>query len=78
MKVKDLIEQLKGQDPEATVILTSSNFELNGADVPLGGIFGSETGNKKVKTFRDAFDGESYETEVWSPFGGNEKVISLY
>jgi len=78
MKVKELIEKLRGQDPEATVIITSSNFELNGADVPLSGIIGGEAGSKEIRTFRDAFDGETYEKEVWSPYGGNEKVISLY
>jgi len=78
MKVKELIEKLKGQDPEATVIITSSNFELNGADVPLSGVIGGESGSKHMKTFRDAFDNETYEKEVWSPYGGQEKVISLY
>jgi hypothetical protein len=78
MKVKDLIENLKNVDPEATVILTSSNFELSGAEVPLSGILTGESGSKKSQTFRDAFDGGSYDKEVWSTFGGTEKVISLY
>lgn len=78
MKVKHLIEKLLKTDPEAEVIITSSNFELNGADVPLGGLIESDKGSKKERTFRDAFDGEIYSKEIWSISGGSLSVIHFY
>jgi hypothetical protein len=77
MLVKDLIEKLKEQDPNAEVIVKSSNFELCGAYVPLDYISISNTGLKKKETFRDAFDGCAYSTEVWKLSGGAESIVII-
>jgi len=77
MKVKDLIENLKGMYPEAMVITKSNNFEKNGADVPLSMVHQYETGSTRVENFRDAFDGCSYTSVTYSIFGGDLKVVYL-
>ncbi len=77
MKVKDAIKQLKKLDPEAVILVTSSNFELNGAEVPLSYLHSYKTGTKQMRTFRDAFDGETYQKEVWSIINGKLSVVTL-
>jgi hypothetical protein len=77
MKVKDLIEKLKGMDPEAMVITKSDNFEMNGADVPLSMVHQYETGSREVENFRDAFDGCSYSSVTYSITGGDLRVVYL-
>lgn len=77
MKVKDLIEKLQKADPEATVIIKSSNFELKGAEVPVSSVYGTKTGSKKIEGFVDYFDGESYSKETWSSFGGEESIVHI-
>lgn len=75
MKVKDLVKRLLEVDQEAEVITQSGNFELHGALVPVEGIIVVDTAKKVKKTFRDAFDGESFEKEVWQTIGGTEIVV---
>ena len=75
MKVKDLIEKLLELDPEAEVITQSTNFELRGAEVELSRVHQYDTGKKETRTFRDAFDYEEYEKEVYSVFGGDMRVV---
>ena len=77
MTVEDLIEKLKKEDPKATVLVVSSNFELNHSDVELQNVWPSKTGKVETKTFRDAFDGESYNAKVWSPIGGDKSIVHL-
>jgi hypothetical protein len=77
MKVKDLIKALETVDPEATVIITSSNFELRGAQIPVSYVHESKKGSKRIQGFRDAFDGDSYDKETWSTIGGEESVIVI-
>lgn len=76
MKVKELVEQLLKEDQEATVVKTSSNFELNGATVEVKSINACKA-TKAREGFRDAFDGGSYSTEVWNLFSGNENVVKI-
>lgn len=64
-------------DPEAEVLVKSNNFELKGADVPASVVYQSMEGSKKIKTFVDAFDHETYEKEIWSMFGGDLPVIYI-
>lgn len=77
MKVKDLIEKLEKVDPEAEVITSSSNFELKFSKVSVSNVMQFETGKKEKRGFFDAFDGESYEREIWSVIGGEENVVIL-
>lgn len=77
MKNKDLIKELKKLDPEAEVIVTSSNFEQNNAKVPVSFIHQYNEGSKKTQQFRDAFDYETYNKEVVSIIGGDLKVILI-
>lgn len=76
MKVKDLIEKLSVLDQNAEVIVKSSNFEVN-ADVPVSFVHQYNTGSKKNKQFRDAFDGEVYSAETWSILGGDIPVVMI-
>jgi hypothetical protein len=77
MKVKELIEKLLKEDQEATVVKTSDNFELNGATVEVNGFY-STTATKVKRNFRDAFDGESYDSDVWSLLSnGDTKIIKI-
>lgn len=77
MKVKDLIKKLESMNQEAYVIVSSSNFEKGNIDELLLNITQHSTGNRTLKQFRDAFDGESYTSEVWSIFGGDLPVVKL-
>lgn len=77
MKVKDLIKKLEALDQNAEVIVTSSNFELNGANVPVSFVHQYNDGSKRVKTFRDAFDGDTYSKETWSIIGGQTPVVMV-
>ena len=77
MKVKDLIKKLEALDQDAEVIVTSSNFELNGASVPVSFVHQYNEGSKKVQTFRDAFDGDTYSKETWSIIGGKTPVVMV-
>lgn len=63
MKVKDLLKKLEALDQESTVVVTSENFEQNGAKKQARGIFEFK-GNIVKEQFRDAFDGDSYSSEV--------------
>jgi uncharacterized protein YkuJ len=77
MKVKDLIKKLEALDQDAEVIVTSSNFELNGASVPVSYVHQYNEGSKKVQTFRDAFDGYTYSKETWLINGGKTPVVMV-
>lgn len=77
MKVKDLIKELEKMNPEAEVIISSSNFELRNAFISDFHVTKYETGLKKKESFRDAFDGEEYKKEVWNLSGGSESIILI-
>jgi len=77
MKVHELIKELKNCNPNATVIRTSSNFELNGASIEAKGVYKSNTGEKCIKNCVDAFDYTPYTVEEWSTIGGDKLVIEI-
>jgi hypothetical protein len=77
MTVRDLIKKLKAIDQDAEVITTSSNFELGSALVPVSYVHVYKEGKEQTKTFRDAFDGESYDKKVWSLSGGKTTVVTI-
>jgi len=62
MKAKELAEKLM-KNPEAEVVITSDNFELNGATIPVTNVY-PFNGKLESKTFTDAFDHEDYNTDV--------------
>jgi hypothetical protein len=63
MKAKDLAKKLM-ENPEAEVIVTSDNFELNGNMIPVSSVHPYK-GRIESKQFRDAFDYEYYNTNVF-------------
>jgi uncharacterized protein YkuJ len=77
MKVIDLIKKLEVLDQDAEVIVTSSNFELNGETVSVSFIHQYDSGSNKTKIFRDAFDNTKYSKEVWSIISGNTPVVLI-
>jgi hypothetical protein len=77
MLVKDLIKKLEALDQNAEVIVTSSNFELGGAYVPVSFVHQYNEGIKEIQTFRDAFDGDTYSKETWSLMGGDMPVVMV-
>ena len=77
MTVKDFIKKLELLDGDAEVITSSSNFELGGADVPVTMIHQYDTAKIETKTFRDAFDGDTYNKKVYSIIGGDLKVVYI-
>ena len=77
MKVKELISELEKLNPDAEVITTSSNFELNGAMISAKSVRQYNEGSKSIETFRDAFDGGSYNKETWSIIGGKTPVVTI-
>jgi hypothetical protein len=63
MFVEDLIEKLKKLDPKAIVVVTTDNFEQGHAEKRAKYIR-EFNGEFKNETFRDAFDGDTYSSEV--------------
>jgi hypothetical protein len=59
MIVKELIKKLEALDQNAEVIVKSSNFELNGANVSVTYVHEYSNGRKNTETFTDAFDGNT-------------------
>ena len=72
MNVGELIEKLKKLDPSIEVAITSSNFEQNNAMKKAGGVR-TFHGKVETRTFRDAFDYETYDSEIVTHSGSNEK-----
>ena len=71
MKVKELIEHLKLlKDQDATVVVVTSNFEQGHNKVLANNLFEFK-GDLKEETFRDAFDGGTYNKKVvkWNENG---------
>lgn len=77
MKVKELIQKLLALNPEAEVIAASPNFELEGVLIAVSSVRQLDQGSKKMETFRDAFDGGTYEAETWSTIGGDLPVVTI-
>ncbi len=72
---RELAEELL-KNPDDIVCSVSNNFELNGATVPKTSIYLHRfDGEVKSRGFRDAFDGDSYNTDVVSY---NEKCTTKF
>jgi hypothetical protein len=63
MNVRELIELLKQENPETEVVLTADNFEQGYPRKLAVGLFNFR-GKIVRKPFRDAFDGERYDSAV--------------
>ena len=77
MNVKDLIAQLQTCNQEAEVLVISANYGLGDSLVSVSFVHQTNEGFSKTKTFRDAFDYETYTKEVWEAFGGKEPIVYL-
>ena len=66
--VKDIIELLSKYPPDTIVIRKSDNFEQGGSYVDMRGSVSLYRAKKKKENFRDAFDYETYQSEVWKLF----------
>lgn len=78
MKVKDLIKKLEAIDQEAIVVVTSDNFEQGNAKKQAKYIREFK-GDIVKEVFRDAFDGDSYTSEVvrWDDEKGKTKFVQI-
>ena len=65
MNVKQLIEKLSKLDPNMLVAVPASNFE-QGQSIKQAKNVSTFCGQVETKTFRDAFDGGSYSSDVVS------------
>jgi hypothetical protein len=77
MKVHELITKLETLNPDAEVIVSSSNFEHRGSDIPVSFVREYSNGKVTKKTFIDAFDGKSYERGIYATYGGNIPVVTI-
>lgn len=77
MIVKKLIEKLLMCDQDVEVVVSSSNYELRNALVPVSMVHQYENGSKRTETFTDDFDNEDYSKETWSIIGGEIPVILI-
>jgi len=72
LTVKELIKRLEElENQDAIISITSSNFELNGSNIPASSLYVFK-GKIRKEGFRDAFDGGRYNTDVIS-WDDNEK-----
>jgi hypothetical protein len=63
--VKEMIEELKKYPEDTPIVQRTSNSMEMGNSLTLGVFLSSMKMKKEKKTFRDAFDGESYTSEVY-------------
>ena len=63
LTVKDLIALLQKENPNAIIAKTTDNFEQGHSTVPFTGFYKFK-GKLVKESFRDAFDGGSYDKEV--------------
>jgi len=77
MKVKDLLEILRLADPEATVITTSDDPELELSLVPVTSVVVGDLGRIHVKQSKDECSGLYYGIETWELDGGNKLFVKL-
>lgn len=78
MKVKELIKNLKKFDQNATVVVTTDNFEQGNSKKEAKGIYEFK-GDIVKKSFRDAFDGGSYSSDVvkWDDKNGKINFVEI-
>lgn len=75
MKAKDLIKLLE-ENPDAEVVVTTDNFEQGQSKISLEHV--SKWKMKKVnKRFVDAFDHESYHSDVYEISENGQEVFVL-
>ena len=74
--VKEMIEKLSKLDPNAILVNSSNNFEKKGATVPITSLYEFD-GKIEKRKFRDAFDGEIYESDVVSMVDGKDKFVMI-
>lgn len=73
---KQLAEELL-KNPDDIVAISSDNFEMGNATLPLTSINLSRfKGRIQSQSFRDAFDGGSYSADVVK-HGGDESFVKL-
>jgi len=72
MNVKQLIERLSKLDPEMLIAVPTDNFE-QGQNMKQAKGVRTFCGKIELRTFRDAFDGESYDSEIVSHVFDEEK-----
>lgn len=77
MKAKDLIEVLKLVDPEAIVITTTDNPELEKSLVPVTSVIVGDLGQIELKHGTDEFDDSPILVETWKMDGGNRLFVKL-
>ena len=66
MTVEELITKLESiPDKSTTVLVVSDNFEIQGNKIEVSMVY-KIPGKMERKSFRDAFDGESYGKSVFS------------
>lgn len=77
MTAQELINKLKEFPPDAEVLVPTSNFEKGNSSVSAQYVTKQKM-RKESKRFRDAFDGESYDSFVWVYDDKNgEECISM-
>lgn len=78
MKVKELIKKLQKLDQNAIVVVTTDNFEQGNSKKQAKYIHEFK-GDIVKESFRDAFDGGSYSSEVvrWDNEKGKTKFIQI-
>ena len=77
MKVKDLIKKLEALDQNAIVVVTTNNFEQGHSKKEAKGVYEFK-GKIVSESFRDAFDGGSYSSDVvrWDE-KGKKKFVQI-
>ena len=77
MKVSDLIKKLQELDQDAIVVVSSSNPEIRLNWVGVENVTEFDTAISKSEQFSDMIDGQKYQKNIYYPFDGNEKIVSI-
>ena len=78
MKVKEAIELLQKENPDAELVIESGDYELKGEIVSVEN-FISFNSYSSSKSFTDSFDDARYNKIVWTrcQVGGEEVILMI-
>lgn len=76
MKLGELRKQTAHLSDDVEIISVSDNFEMSGSWVRATRVEVVKV-KKKSETFRDAFDGTKYNSDVYIPDESGEEVLKI-
>lgn len=83
MIVSQLIEMLQHMNPNATVVTSSNDFDLEMSDVEVTKVLQFKSAMKSIKTIEIEIDDDDLNPnqkrhkEIWNTTGGQENIVVI-